>query len=129
MVIGLIHNHADQHQNEVVLSFDQSLHSSFSLFLLPTSFHLNFEALVPRVTMPGESKNVGLKKKCMFCCTSREQNLYFLDYCKHLWSMSPERLETLRRQKTTRLIGKPRGPLRWPFYDLLKAESRIARVT
>ena len=48
MVIELIHNHADQHQNEVVLSFDQSLLSSFSLFLLP-SFHLNFEALVPRV--------------------------------------------------------------------------------
>ena len=48
-LIGLIHNHADQHQNEVVLSFDQSLLSSFSLFLLPISFHLNFEALVPRV--------------------------------------------------------------------------------
>ena len=46
-----IHNHADQHQNEVVLSFDQSLLSSFSLFLLPISFHLNFEALVPRVVV------------------------------------------------------------------------------
>ena len=32
-VIELIHNHSDQHQNEVVLSFDQSLLSSFSLFL------------------------------------------------------------------------------------------------
>ena len=48
-VIELIHNHADQLQNEVVLSFDQSLLSSFSLFLLPISFHLNFEALVPRL--------------------------------------------------------------------------------
>ena len=48
-MIELIHNHADQHQNEVVLSFDQSLLSSFSLFLLPISFQLNFEALVPRV--------------------------------------------------------------------------------
>ena len=50
-MIELIHNHADQHQNEVVLSFDQSLLSSFSLFLLPISFHLNFEALVPRVVI------------------------------------------------------------------------------
>ena len=60
-VIELIHNHADQHQNEIVLSFDQSQLSSFSLILLPISFHVNFEALVPRVR--GEGKIlVGLEE-------------------------------------------------------------------
>ena len=58
-VIEFIHNHADQHQNEVVLSFDKSLLSSFSLFLSPISFHLNFEALVPRVAISKKGNGTG----------------------------------------------------------------------
>ena len=69
-MIGLIHNHADQHQNEVVLSFDQSLLSSFSLFLLPISFHLNFEALVPRVeTLMTLSTGIVEPHFFRYCCS------------------------------------------------------------
>ena len=66
-MIGLIHNHADQHQNEVVLSFDQSLLSSFSLFLLPNFLSSKFRGSGTQGTgqaSPDEVHIRGADTKC-----------------------------------------------------------------
>ena len=67
------------------------LFSSFSLFLLPISFQLTFEALVPRVVKAKQSQSDSLRK------AERESNTEAQDIC----TGSPS-VEVIQRKRLTR---------------------------
>ena len=128
-VIELIHNHADQHQNEVVLSLDQSLLSSFSLFLLPISFHLNFEALVPRVV---KKLIENAKYKDGWTCQRLSiKSLICFDQgvmtCKILHDLCPENLrhKFTKRSMISEYKAINRGDLQIPKVRLEYAKRRF----